>query len=264
MKPSQNELNNPTNQFQDRLDACRQTVKVSAMFRDLSDALTPYRDTIEKVRCLAIGSFYEDFPARYQLALLLELIEFLAGEKKRSITVSIYDPVFTPSDLQFIKDRGPDWACEEIDSQPLEDSSRDQILFFLPHAPLDLTEKVLKTEKPSLWLANNVVAHTDRYTKLQLHEKYPVISKLLNVLKSPPKGGSCPLKKPEDEEFKTFTSKKKKRRNKRIFVEPEIDYRSVESHFETCNILTNFEDGYLLKNLPWVNSFSDLTLHYIN
>lgn len=250
------------NRFQDGLTTCRKVVKESAMFEELCQALRPHRSLVEKVRCLAIGSFHDEFPARYQLALLLELIDFIEDEKQRTIEVSVYDPVFTSDDLNFISDMGPNWMCSKEAPSWIGVGNSNQVLFFLPHAPLDLTEEILKTEKPELWLANNVIAHTDRYTKLQLHEKYPVISKLLNVLESSLKNDPI-AKLPDDEEFKTFVSKKKKRRNRKVFIEPKIDYDSVDSHFETCKILTSFNNGLLLKEQPWINSFSDLTLHHI-
>lgn len=248
--------------FRDGLAASRKVIKESAMLEDLFQALAPHKDSIDKVRCLAIGSFYEDFPARYQLALLLELVEFLAGEAQRTISVSVYDPVFSSEDLGFISEMGSSWTCDEKTPSCTGADWPRQALFFLPHAPLDLTEQVLKAEKPSLWLANNVIAHTDRYTKLQLHAKYPVISKLVHALESSNKDVKAPAAL-EEEGFKTFVSKRKKRKNRNRFVEPTVDFSSVDSYFENCSVLTSFDDGSLLKDQPWINSFSDLSLHHI-
>lgn len=257
----------PKLRFKDGLVTCRDIVHRSSMFKELCDSLEPYRNTIIRVRCLAIGSFHEDLAARYQIALLQELIDFILGGEQEEMSVSIYDPVFTKDDLDYIHEMGPSWSVDEKAPDWAQGITHNQTLFFLPHAPLDLTEQVLRTEQPNLWLANNVVTHTDRYTKLQLHEKYPVISKLLHSLETEEKTLKTdqPLSKPTEsnDEFTTFVSRRKKRANKNKFKEPIIDYDSVTSHFKRCKIITTFREGSFLKNQPWLNSFSDLTLHLI-
>lgn len=253
--------------FGDGLSICRDLIKQSGMFNELCDALEPYKETISKIRCLAIGSFYEDYPARYQLALLLELVDYVQKGKQTDLLVSLYDPVFTQEDVKYINSLGPRWTIDEI-APEWEPDSLTSTLFFLPHASLGLTEKILRTEKPHLWLANHVVAHTDRYTKLQLHEKYPVMSKLLHVLESPNVSSETKDKVVKnfitgDDQFTTFVSKRKRRKNKVKYTEPIIDYSLIESHINSCKILTSFQDGDLLKNQLWLNSFSDLALHLI-
>ncbi|QLL33289.1 hypothetical protein HG536_0E02000 [Torulaspora globosa] len=250
--------------FQDRLDACRDVIRGSAMLRELREALAPYADSIDKIRCLALGSFHEDVPARYQLALLLEIESFLRDEGKKTISVSLYDPVFTADDIEYIHQRGPNYTVDQSPPNGFQDANSKQILYFLPHAPLDLTEQVLIAEQPRLLLANNIVEHTDRYTKARLHEKYPMLSKLLHVLE---RAATVPDSTQAnavdvDDQFKSFVSKKK-RRNKKVFKEPVIDYDSVKSYFNNCSIITDFQAGALLRDQPWINSFSDLTFHHI-
>lgn len=230
--------------FEDRLEGCRSVVRGSAMFRELSEKLVPFAGEIDGIRCLALGSFHEDVPARYQLALLLELEELIGG-----VSVSLYDPAFTADDIGYLQKRG--YIVSE------NEGFRPGILHFLPHAPLDLTEQVLRTEQPRLLLANNIVQHTDRYTKARLHEKYPTVSKLLHVLVA-----SAPDSAQANDQFTTFVSKKK-RRNKKVFKEPVIDYDSVKSYFTNCSIVTDFQGGALLRDQPWNNSFSDLAFHHI-
>lgn len=230
--------------FEDRLEGCRAVVRESAMFRELKETLVPFAGEIDGIRCLALGSFHEDLPARYQLALLLELEELLGG-----VSVSLYDPAFTEDDIGYLKKRG--YTIEE------SGGFRDGMLHFLPHAPLDLTEQVLIAEQPRLLLANNIVQHTDRYTKARLHEKYPTVSKLLHVLERAASTHTNAV-----DQFTTFVSKKK-RRNKKVFKEPVIDYDSVKSYFSHCSIITDFQRGALLRDQPWNNSFSDLTFHHI-
>ncbi|CCD27160.1 Ber1p NDAI_0J02680 [Naumovozyma dairenensis CBS 421] len=263
--------------FDEVLNSYRQIINASSMFEDLINSLNPYKTKIKLIRCLAIGSFHQDLPARYQLALLLEIIQYLSSHstdnnnnEQQSITVSIYDPIFDKDDLDYIstKQQKENWKLEE--SMPFV-SSNDLTLFFLPHAPLNLTETILNIERPKLCLANNIITHTDRYTKLQLFEKYPFISKLVHSLESTTQPIIPKDIETENDQFETFISKKNKRRNRNnnnkhiIYKEPTIDYDSIDTYFKNCSILTDFNNGKLLKDIKntWINSFSDLTLHLI-
>lgn len=256
--------------FSSKLNECRYIIKDSLMFQDLKTQLHSISGSIKAIRCLAIGSFTEDFPARYQLALLLEIIDYFECTSGiSSLLVSIYDPLFTSQDEDFIKKNGSFWSIDE--TLPPEHFESDSTLFFLPHAPLDLTESVIVKERPKYFLANNIIQHTDRYTALQLNRKYPILSKLINVLDSSQNGtGKANNINGEnlykDDGFTTKVSKKKNRRNRNnnyIFEEPCIDYSLIDSYFHDCKILTNFNNGQHLKDKPWINSFSDLTFHII-
>lgn len=240
------------------------------MFEDLSSQIKPIARSIKAVRCLAIGSFTYDFPARYQLALLLEIVEYLkVFNETDKLLVSIFDPVFIDEDENFIEQMGSTWTIDE--KLPSTNFFSDSTFYFLPHAPLDLTENVLVKEMPKYYLANNVIQHTDRYTASQLHEKYPVISKLVYLIQK-----NQPLSKKDFESenldaaadgFTTFVSKrnrKNKKNNKYIFKEPTIDYYSITTYFKDAKVVTDFKNGESLKDKPWVNSFSDLTFHSIN
>lgn len=240
--------------FDEKLAVCRENVKNSIMFKELSEKLQTYLKDVEKIRCLAIGSFNGDHQARYQLALLLEIIDLVSCDKS---AVSIYDPVFNDEDIKFIQDEG--WSLEENVSVA-KDYCQDT-LFFLPHAPLDLTEKILADEKPKFWLANHIVIHTDRYTKVQLHDAYPMISKLVHVCEQNQTTQSTAS---DEQEFTTFVPKRKRRyNNKYKYKEPEIEYSSIKTYFKECIVVTDFNKGALLRKQPWVNSFSDLAFQLI-
>lgn len=142
----------------------RSTIQSSEMFQDLKKHLEPHRNGICKIRCVAIGSFHEEFAALYQMALLLELWTFLGADRGNKILVSVYDPVFTGADRALIETLGPEWSVDE--TVLWAPSSASEVLYFLPHAPLDLTERIVASENPRFWLANHISKHTDRYTKL--------------------------------------------------------------------------------------------------
>ena len=257
--------------FSFKLTECRNVIKGSLMFQDLKTQLDSILDSVKAIRCLAIGNFTDDFPARYQLALLLEITDYIehTGDGT-SLFVSIYDPVFTIQDKNFIKERGSFWSIDE--TLPSKNFESDSTLYFLPHAPLDLTEAILVKERPKYYLANNVFQHTDRHTASQLNEKYPVLSKLVNVLQtSQTENGKENNTNREDllkdDDFITYVSRKKNRRNKKnkyVLQKPQIDYSLIDSYFQNCRILTDFNNGQHLKDKPWVNSFSDLTFHVID
>ncbi|CAR26577.1 hypothetical protein ZYGR_0H03950 [Zygosaccharomyces rouxii] len=242
-------------EFSEVLGEYRDEIKKSQMFKELCQSLEAYRQHIVRVRCLALGSFHEEFSAKWQLALLMELLDYLNASNP---LVSVYDPVFTEEDLKFVSQLER-WSVDEnLSAEWNEDSSRT--LFFLPHAPLDLTELVLDKEQPKYWLANHFIAHTDRYTKVQLFEKYPLISKLINSLSAT---GPRRDQMASQDEFTTFVPRRK-RKNRQAYQEPKLDYSRINSKFQKCELLQDFQQGDLLRNQPWVNSFSDLALHLID
>lgn len=249
-----------------RLNEYRTIIKESSMFRDLTTQLQLITGSIKAIRCLAIGSFTDDFPARYQLAMLLEIVSYLTSTSDTAeVLVSIYDPVFTNEDKEFIGNLGPTWSIDK--NLPLENFGSESTLFFLPHAPLNLTEYVLINEKPTYFLANNIIQHTDRYTASQLNQKYPITSKLVYIIQNTEqvarKGDNQEQKK--DDGFTTFVSKRnrKNKKNKYLFKEPSINYSEINTYFKESRVLTDFDKGEFLKDKPWVNSFSDLTFHII-
>ena len=261
--------------FDKTVQEYRTTIRASAMFNDLCETLFKYKEQVTRIRCLALGEFYSDFPAKYQLALLLEILEFLERDRDQKILVSIYDPVFGKDEKTFIEKMGSNWTIDELITGD-DDVHLMHTLFYLPHAPLDLTNTVLLREKPSLLLANNVTEHISRYTKLELFQKYPALSRLVYLLENTDSASKSvqsvisSSETPGDavsdgNNFTTYTSKRRRRKNKSkfLFQEPDIDYSSINTWFESCKILTTFENGALLKDKPWANSFSDMSLHLI-
>lgn len=259
--------------FEEHIENYSDVIKNSEMFKHLCIKLDEIAHEISKIRCLAIGSFAQDFQARYQMAFLLNLVSYLnfsKAEDSNHVSVSIYDPVFDERDLKYIADLGSQWTVDPItiDNKDTIDPPCKDILFFLPHAPLDLTQTVILQEQPLLLLANNLTQHTDRYTKSKLYDKYPIISKLVHILDNNDEQLTS-KDKVEDSNLDGFTviqkeSRRRNRKNKSIkFTEPTINYDAIDSYFTNIKIRTTFDDGKLLKDQPWINSFSDLALHEI-
>ncbi|KAL3234450.1 hypothetical protein RNJ44_03212 [Nakaseomyces bracarensis] len=239
-----------------KLDKYREVLHSSKLFSELKECLDKFR--IVKIRCLALGSFSEEFPAKYQLSLLLEILDCIGTNVK----VSIYDPAFNDKDEKYIAHKH--WQIVETEEHV--DSTDGVTLFYMPHAPLDLTEEVIKREKPQLILGNELSQHTDRYTERQLYEKYPVLSKL--VYNSKHYNRVSISEDDKDGFVKQESRKSRRRKNKWCLNGSSIDYSSVESYFnDGVNLITNFRsadiDAIKEGQEQWNHSFSDLALFEI-
>ncbi|KAI5968023.1 hypothetical protein CANMA_002791 [Candida margitis] len=214
--------------LQSKIKDNRVIIRKSDFFNEIKSSID---SSFTCIRCLALGSPSQSSDARYQYALLLELIDWLG------ITdISIYDPLFTDEDRQLFAD----FKVEEEFSLPQDGN----VLFYIPHLPLEAMELVVNTEKPVVFLGNDVIAHTDRLTKRKLAELYPSMSIMVQYLNN----GSG-----YDDGFTKVTKSRKK------FKEPEIGYDFDSVYFKNVEIVRyvhNFN-----KNDPWGNSFSDLALH---
>ncbi|KAG5418656.1 hypothetical protein I9W82_004184 [Candida metapsilosis] len=208
-----------------KVEENRKVIQKSKFFNELKESIdVPF----ERIRCLALGSPSQSSDARYQYALLLELIDWL-----KISDVSIYDPVFTEEDKELLKE----YRVEEEYNLPQDEHT----LFYIPHLPLEVMETVVNTEKPVYFLGNDAIAHTDRLTKKKLAEMYPSMAIMVKL-----QGSEL------DDGFTKVKSRKK-------FKEPEIVYNFESVYFSKVEIVRykhNFD-----KNDPWGNSFSDLALH---
>jgi hypothetical protein len=213
-------------------------IQESQLYKEIQRSFANIK--LVKIRCVALGSPCQDEPALYQLALLKAIAE------EYNITsghISIYDPVFSSLDNQLFNNLG--YRVEEA----FDALDNDSCLYFLPHAPLDLTNAVLR-QQPKFFLSNNVLSHTQRVLKSDLHEKYPLLSKLVHTLE----------KNTEHvvDDFQPIV-KRKNRRQKNKFREPKIDYTAIESYFSEPTVVSFKE----IEQGPWLNSFTDLAFHVI-
>lgn len=227
------------NILKDNLEVKKSILKESKLFENIINALESPKFT--KIRCVALGSPSQEEPALYQLALLMLIIEKFEIEGEQ---VSLYDPVFTALDNDLLTS-----FKFQIKDQYIPNDD-DSILFFLPHAPLSLTNQVISEQNPKLLLANNIQTHTTRLTKTELFEKYPVISKLVSLLNKE--------ETPKDD-FEPVV-KKKNRRQRSKFTEPKVDHSEVDTYFKNINLISfkEFEEG------EWLNSFTDIAFHVIS
>lgn len=222
----------------ERVNGARQELETSRLVEELCEHFRV--DEICNLICLALGSPELSSAARFQLALVDCLVKRLQLDPSK---VFLYDPVFTKIDKQLLDTLG--YRIELLESAVKNSEHSSKVLYFLPHASLELTEQVVSQYSPHILLANDVVAHTDRLTKRKLFETYRTLSYMTLLLDSPsPETG-----------FKTVT---KNRKNKRAYVEPELDYSKDIMHFNTVTIHRLTISG------SWDNAFTDLALHYLN
>lgn len=183
------------------------------------------------IRCLGLGSPTDSFPALYQLAYILEL------QNLWNCSVSMYDPVFTDSDLNLLEKLN--FSVSELD-----DSDRENTLYYLPHVGLDVTSSLLEQKKPKYLLANHISHHTDLFTKSLLHEAHYIISHLKHLVDG------------DDYHAPEFTEVKKKRRNKK-YVPPPVEYSFESMYFKSVKVISLGKFG------EFQNAFNYLAYHHI-
>lgn len=168
-------LENPINgstdvgRLRSRLTAFRETLRKSPLLESIFLSLKNRPFTA--IRCLALGSPSDSPASVYQLAYLLEIAGHFEIPKD---AVSLYDPVFAAADNALFDHYG--LLVEETHTP------RENTLYFLPHAPLDLTESLILEREPLLVLANDMVAHTERMSKKKLHDQYRHLSLLVHLV----------------------------------------------------------------------------------
>lgn len=228
-----------------RLKLYEDIVENALIFQESIDALKALPFT--HIRCLALGSPTESIPSLYQLAYLNQICCHLKMDKK---LVSLYDPIFTDVDIQLLTKNIPYLVSEKTNS------SSEMTLYFLPHATLELTEQVLAELRPRWLLGNDITAHSIRFPRLRLHEKYRTVSLLANLLEK--NSGNEENKKGKDDGFKEQTTKSRRRKQRHQHRLPEINFDYSNCYFSDASIKTLTDtDG------PWGNAFSSLSLHWL-
>ncbi|ODV81562.1 uncharacterized protein CANTADRAFT_24464 [Suhomyces tanzawaensis NRRL Y-17324] len=225
-----------------KLQAFQSQLHASKFITECHQSLHPIKPKVSRIRCLALGSPVGSKNALYQLAFLAELASFLGINE-----VSVYDPVFTKTDIYLLENHLK-YSVTKGGFGKVQDL---ETLYFMPHAPLELTQVLLDSEKPLYFLGNDILAHTDRYTKAKLHDKYETISLLVHLSED----------KPKEKSADDFTPVSRRKKKKNVFVEPEINYDYTNSYLGKLQ-MTRYKESFK-KDSDWGNSFSDLALHVI-
>ncbi|KAK9458208.1 hypothetical protein V1511DRAFT_492029 [Dipodascopsis uninucleata] len=132
---------------------------------------------IRKIRCLALGRPFENDISLFQLGLLLALKELLGAQE-----VTAWDPDFVREDYELLEKMGVnivqnDTECgdnpqdnEIVDKNLIE--NRSSILYYMPHAPIFLMDRVIGLMGVKYVLGNDVVGYQSRLEE-QVELVYP-------------------------------------------------------------------------------------------
>ncbi|XBW37055.1 hypothetical protein QEN19_002633 [Hanseniaspora menglaensis] len=240
----------------------------SNIFKDVFEQIKLNKFDFLKVRCLALGSFFEEIQPLYQLCFLFELVLLITEENKTSITISLYDPVFTNDDIDFIKnelnDKSKNIKCvfeteEDWEKSIIESREDISTLYYIPHGDLHLLEYLFPIIKPKYYLGNYILDQLLRVNDFDSSMKY-----LVNIKRSCYKTSKLNKNESIDDsdDFKPVLKNKKSRQNKmKVAKEPHKTVETIELYFKDITAVTdshkNIEQG------PWLSAFSSLALHKI-
>lgn len=125
---------------------------------------------LKYIRCLALGSPCESDNARHQLALLLLLL------KKLHISViTAWDPEFSAKDRELFALLNID-ICEDL-SLENDNEVWQSYLWYMPHAPLSLTNdilnQVLDNDLKFIIIGNDLMGYDT--SSIDIESKYPSV-----------------------------------------------------------------------------------------
>ncbi|KAK9323070.1 hypothetical protein V1517DRAFT_321408 [Lipomyces orientalis] len=129
------------------------------------DANNYKRHEIKYIRCLAIGRVSESDISRMQLAVLLALRNELGV---RATNITCYDPDFVPMDYDILRGYNIEVTQEPGEGEekymPNEElvQRRSETLYYMPHAPIFLVDRIMGLEGVQYVLGNDVMGYKER------------------------------------------------------------------------------------------------------
>ncbi|KAK9446825.1 uncharacterized protein V1518DRAFT_422736 [Limtongia smithiae] len=114
------------------------------------------RGAVRRIRCLALGRVSDNPAARTQTAVLLALCVALGVARGE---VVCYDPDMLPDDLATLGLL--DIAAAATADEDTEDYDK-HTLFYMPHAPIVLVERIMARPAARWVLGNDVLGYADR------------------------------------------------------------------------------------------------------
>lgn len=221
-----------------RLARHEELLSKSELFLKTTELLQPLGFT--RIRCLALGSPTDEFQALYQLAYLKQIASKFAIDH-----VSLYDPVFSDNDRSLFESLH--YAVEEPECS--ETPVVATTLYYMPHAPRDVTNKFVGEIEPQWILGNDLRVTVGTLSKVKFLDEYPILAHLVK---------KAELKDPLVVSDDGFVPVRRRRKNKLVYVEPELEYDFLLLFFSDVEI-ERIESA----DAPWKDSFSDLALNRI-
>ncbi|KAG8984154.1 hypothetical protein FRB90_005513 [Tulasnella sp. 427] len=152
---------------------------IERLTRELSIGSPPKR-----ALCLGLGSPSVSVDSRWQLVLLLELVSRFKIDPSE---VEVYDPLFTESDVLELKRLNLRTLSENASGHH---TIEEGTLLYLPHCPMVLLERILRTNWSEPKLKSLILVGNDVKEWLEgrrSHQaKYPCIERITPFLSSTP------------------------------------------------------------------------------
>lgn len=249
----------------------RDAITQSRVFQNLTQKIKLKNCDFNVIRCLALGSFFEEIQPLYQLSLLLELALWKIKEARENnadytLDISLYDPVFTKDDIAFInnnlnnKSEQISWKYETEsvwEKRLSDDTFNRSVLYYIPHGDMLLLEYLLPLCKPKYYLGNYIFDHLLRVGNSNDNLKY-----LANIKMQCYESGRMVENESTDSDSFEAVSFNSKRKSKSKYVAKSNEPQKLEKidlYFKDIEVLTNSHTG--VEEGPWLSAFSSLALH---
>lgn len=220
-----------------KLEGRKATINESRVFKKTVDLLVPIGFT--RLRCLALGSPTAEFQALYQLAFLILLVEKFDVKE-----VSCWDPAFSEDDKKLLGSLN--FSVEEREESQSAVVART--LFYMPHAPRTFTNDFIKSIEPRWILGNDLAVTAGTLGKVKFLETLPTLATIVHMTED-----QVPKR---DDGFSTV-SRRKKKNQKFVYKEPELEYPVKDMYFDQVQITRINGDS----SQPWKDLFSDMALN---
>jgi len=121
---------------------------------------------VRSMVCLGIGSMQDSVAARIQFAVAILLARHFRVERA---SVTVYDPVMTPSDIELVQSYGFTVGTNALDFH-VPQGANETILLFMPYLPVDTVEEVLfrimreSTLHSAICLGNSLTFYANQTT----------------------------------------------------------------------------------------------------
>ncbi|ODV58393.1 Ber1p ASCRUDRAFT_10221 [Ascoidea rubescens DSM 1968] len=173
----------------EKLDEKVKYLKTSNFIKEVMESFDSFKILkIDFIRCLALGSVSINCDViLYQLGLLILIKERF---NIKSENISLYDPVFTELDENFLTNKLGFKIHVEDPFIKSDNGNRDENkiiemkgIYYLPHCPINVIEEMIIKSEPKLVIGNSFIVHSEKMISRKLYfEKYPKFCQICNLV----------------------------------------------------------------------------------
>lgn len=164
LNSSENQLN--SNLLKSKIDLCVQQLNESLYLKNVFNAISRclqikfgsesigISGQLSQIICYGLGNFTTSADSLYQLTLLLSLKDFCKTDR-----IYIFDPIFTENEKIFLKEELNLTLIEKNEKciHPIDSSSDQMVMFFMPHCDKSLFNNILWSNWDSKRLQNILI-----------------------------------------------------------------------------------------------------------